>query len=216
MASRKPEKAEKKVAGRHKASRPAPVKKKSVNAPGKPGIRKESTAASARKATTRKVMIKTPAAGTKKKEVKKKKKTALGPARAKKTVAPAPQAKQKLTPRERKIQEIKKTLMAQRNALLCEAEEALNALPGQTIFPDMGDQASAEIDRSFMLRLRGREQRLLKKIEQAIEKIDTGIFGICDVCGEEITIKRLEARPVTTMCIFCKTEQEEEEKLRGL
>ncbi len=123
--------------------------------------------------------------------------------------------KRKLTPREQKIQEIKKALIAQRNELLSEAEEALNALPGQTIFPDMGDQASAEIDRTFMLRLRGREQRLLKKIEAAIEKIDSGSFGICDVCGEEISIKRLEARPVTTMCIFCKTEQEEEEKLRG-
>ena len=103
----------------------------------------------------------------------------------------------------------------QRNELLAGAEEALNELPGQTIFPDMGDQASAEIDRSFMLRLRGREQRLLKKIEAAIDKIESGVFGICDVCGEEIEIKRLQARPVTTMCIFCKTEQEEEEKLRG-
>ncbi len=128
---------------------------------------------------------------------------------------PAPALKKKLGPRERKIQEIKKTLLMQKSELLNEAEEALNALPGQTIFPDMGDQASAEIDRNFMLRLRGREQRLLKKIEQAIEKIDSGAFGICDVCGEEINLKRLEARPVTNMCIFCKTEQEEEEKLRG-
>jgi DnaK suppressor protein len=105
--------------------------------------------------------------------------------------------------------------MQQKNLLLSEAEEALNALPGQTIFPDLGDQASAEIDRSFMLRLRGREQRLLKKIEEAIEKIETGSFGICESCGHEIDIKRLVARPVTTMCIYCKTEQEEEEKTRG-
>ncbi|HXX80133.1 MAG TPA: TraR/DksA C4-type zinc finger protein [Thermodesulfovibrionales bacterium] len=123
--------------------------------------------------------------------------------------------KKKLTPREKMIQDIKQSLIMQRNILLNEAEEALNMLPGQTIFPDMGDQASAEIDRSFMLRLRGREQRLLKKIEAAIDKIDSGTFGICEACGEEINIKRLEARPVTSMCIFCKTEQEEEEKLRG-
>ncbi|HCL81143.1 MAG TPA: RNA polymerase-binding protein DksA, partial [Nitrospiraceae bacterium] len=44
--------------------------------------------------------------------------------------------------------------------------------------------------------------------------IESGNYGICDICGEEINIKRLEARPVTTMCIECKTEQEEEEKLR--
>lgn len=120
-----------------------------------------------------------------------------------------------LSMREKKILDIRKKLVAQRKTLLSEAEEALNALPGQTIFPDLGDQASAEIDRNFMLRLRGREQKLLKKIEAAIEKIDNGTFGICEVCGQEIDIKRLEARPVTTMCIECKTEQEEEEKLRG-
>lgn len=120
-----------------------------------------------------------------------------------------------LSARDKKILDIRKKLVEQRKALLSEAEEALNSLPGQTIFPDLGDQASAEIDRNFMLRLRGREQKLLKKIEAAIEKIDNGTFGICEVCGQEIDIKRLEARPVTTMCIECKTEQEEEEKLRG-
>jgi DnaK suppressor protein len=115
--------------------------------------------------------------------------------------------------RVRKIQEIKKKLISQKEALLAEAGEALNELPGQTAFPDLGDQATAEIDRNFMLKLRGRERKLLKKIEDAIERIDKGVFGICDRCGEEINIKRLEARPVTTMCIDCKTQEEEEEKL---
>jgi DnaK suppressor protein len=118
-----------------------------------------------------------------------------------------------LTPREKKLLEIKKTLMAQKHALLAEAEEALNALPGQTVFPDLGDQATAETERSFMLRLRGRERRLLKKIENAIERIEQGIFGICEKCASEIDIRRLEARPVTTLCIECKIQQEEEEKL---
>ncbi|MEW5745862.1 MAG: RNA polymerase-binding protein DksA [Nitrospirota bacterium] len=116
--------------------------------------------------------------------------------------------------REKKIQDIKKKLAEQREALLNEAGMALNELPDESIFPELGDQASAEIDRNFMLKLRGRERKLLKKIEEAIEKIDSGVYGICDTCGEEINIKRLEARPVTTMCIECKTEQEEEEKLR--
>lgn len=121
----------------------------------------------------------------------------------------------KLSPREKKIHEIKQKLQRQKNTLLAEAESALNTLPDQTIFPDLGDQASAEIDRNFMLRLRGREQMLLKKIDSAIEKINNGTFGICEVCGQAIELKRLEARPVTNMCIACKTEQEEEEKLRG-
>ncbi len=120
-----------------------------------------------------------------------------------------------LTIRDEQIQDIKRNLMGQKESLLSEAEVALNALPGQTVFPDMGDQATAEIDRNFMLRLRSREQKLLKKIENAIERIDGGTFGICDTCGMEIDIRRLEARPVTTLCIDCKTQQEEEEKLRG-
>jgi DnaK suppressor protein len=127
-------------------------------------------------------------------------------AKAKKTV--------RISLREKKMREIKKELITQKKALLSEAVEALNKLPGQIVFPDLGDQASAEIDRSFMLRLRGRERKLLKKIEDAIDRIEQGLFGICDRCGEAIDIKRIEARPVTTMCIECKTQQEEEEKLR--
>jgi DnaK suppressor protein len=116
--------------------------------------------------------------------------------------------------RQQRIQEIRKRLVAERERLLQEAEAALNTLPEESVFPDMGDQATADIDKNFMLRLRGREQKLLKKIELAIEKIDNGTYGICEVCGCEIGIRRLEARPVTTMCIDCKTEQEEEERLR--
>ena len=116
--------------------------------------------------------------------------------------------------REKKLKEIRKKLTRQREELISEAGIALTALPDETIFPELGDQASAEIDRNFMLKLKGRERKLLAKIDEAIEKIDNGTYGICEGCGEEINLKRLEARPVTTMCIECKTEQEEEEKLR--
>lgn len=120
----------------------------------------------------------------------------------------------KITAMDKKMQEIKKKLLSQKKELLIGAIEALNELPGETVFSDLGDQATAEIDRNFMLRLKGRERKLLKKIEEAIERINQRSFGICEKCGEEINIKRLEARPVTTMCIECKTLQEEEEKLR--
>lgn len=128
---------------------------------------------------------------------------------------PLDKTKKNLTPRGKAIQRIRQKLLMQRASLLAEAEQALNSLPGQTTFPDLGDQASAEIDRNFMLRLRGREQKLLKKIDSSIEKVENGTFGICEVCGQDIDLKRLEVRPVTTMCIQCKLEQEEEEKLRG-
>ncbi len=116
--------------------------------------------------------------------------------------------------KDNKYQEIKKILLHQREALLSGAGVALSSLPSEAVFPELGDQASAEIDRNFMLRLKGRERKLLKKIDQALEKIEGNTYGICEACGEEINIKRLKARPVTTMCIECKTEQEEEEKLR--
>lgn len=122
----------------------------------------------------------------------------------------------KLSVREEKIQEIRKALVRQREALLAGADEALNSLPGQASLPDVGDQASAEADTSFMFHLREREQKLLKKIDSALDMIDAGTFGICEDCGQEIDIKRLEARPVTTLCIICKTEQEEEEKQKRL
>lgn len=116
--------------------------------------------------------------------------------------------------REVELQQMKALLLSRRQKLLSEADAALNSIPDETTYPDMGDQASAEIDRTFLLKLRSREQKLLKKIDSAIELIDNGEYGICEVCGEEIDFKRLYARPVTTMCIDCKTEQEEEEKLR--
>ena len=118
------------------------------------------------------------------------------------------------TAKEKKLQLIRKKLLRQKEELLSGAGQTRNTMPEETAFPELGDQASAEIDRNFILRLRDRERKLLKKIEDAIEKIDTGTYGICESCGQPIGLSRLEARPVTTMCIDCKTEQEEEEKLR--
>ena len=61
---------------------------------------------------------------------------------------------------------------------------------------DEMDFASTEVDQSLLLRLRDRERKLINKIDKALEKIDDGSFGTCETCGEEIRIKRLEARPV--------------------
>jgi DnaK suppressor protein len=116
--------------------------------------------------------------------------------------------------REKKLQQIRKRLLQQKEELLSGAGLVRSTMPDETVFPELGDQASAEIDRNFSLRLRDRERKLLKKIEDTIDKIDSGTYGICESCGQPIGLSRLEARPVTTMCIDCKTEQEEEEKLR--
>lgn len=142
---------------------------------------------------------------------------------AKKTVSPktatvkkaVPAPKQKSPKTETIYEPIRRKLIKQRGLILAEAEITMTNLPEQTIFPDLGDQASVETDRNFELRLRGREQRLLKKIDEALERIEKDTFGICESCGDTIGLKRLEARPVTTMCINCKTEQEADEKMKG-
>lgn len=79
-------------------------------------------------------------------------------------------------------------------------------------FPDPTDRATLESDRNLTLRIRDRERKLRNKIEEALARIEGGTFGICEVCEEEIGFKRLEARPVTTLCINCKEEQEEDEE----
>ena len=78
--------------------------------------------------------------------------------------------------------------------------------------PDEMDLASSEYLQSFTFRLRGREKVFLDKIEKALRKIEDGSFGVCEECGEEINVKRLEARPETTLCIRCKEDQERVEK----
>ncbi|MBN9159507.1 MAG: conjugal transfer protein TraR [Myxococcales bacterium 68-20] len=78
--------------------------------------------------------------------------------------------------------------------------------------PDEMDLASSEYLQSFTFRLRGREKVFLDKIEKALRKIEDGSFGICEECGEEISVKRLEARPETNLCIRCKEDQERHEK----
>jgi DnaK suppressor protein len=83
-------------------------------------------------------------------------------------------------------------------------------------FPDPTDRATLESDRNFMLRIRDRERKLIPKIRKALERIDNGTFGICELCGEEISEDRLTVRPVTTLCIECKEHQELQEKTRKI
>ncbi len=80
---------------------------------------------------------------------------------------------------------------------------------------DDADAASVEVDHNFLFRIRGREAHLIKKIDESLAKIEMGTYGICDVCGEEISPRRLEARPVAPLCITCKEEQEKLEKRQG-
>jgi DnaK suppressor protein len=81
--------------------------------------------------------------------------------------------------------------------------------------PDEIDLASSEYAQSMVFRLRDREKFLLMKIDRALKRVEDGTFGVCERCEEDISLKRLEARPVTTLCIRCKEEQEKREKSYG-
>jgi DnaK suppressor protein len=98
-------------------------------------------------------------------------------------------------------------------------QEAERTVAGMTdteeTFPDPTDRATLESDRNFMLRIRDRERKLILKIREALQRIEDGSFGYCDSCGDEIGKERLNARPVTTLCIECKRKQELGERARG-
>jgi DnaK suppressor protein len=113
-----------------------------------------------------------------------------------------------------KYPDIRRALERQRASILNEVEDVLSNRSGQEAFPDVSDQASAEVDQNFSMRIREREQKLLKKIDEALERMKANTYGICEQCGGEIPYKRLKARPVTTLCIDCKTLQEQEERAR--
>ena len=78
---------------------------------------------------------------------------------------------------------------------------------------DEVDQATTDIEQSMRMRLRNRETLYLKKVEEALKRIENGDFGLCEECGLDIEIKRLEARPTATLCVACKEEEERKEIL---
>ncbi|VFQ43678.1 RNA polymerase-binding protein DksA [Desulfoluna butyratoxydans] len=115
------------------------------------------------------------------------------------------------------LEYFRKFLTDRLNDLLEQADSTVEGMTAQKeSFPDPTDRASHEENRNFMLRIRDREHKLIKKIKQALERIDNGVFGICETCEEYITVERLKARPVTTQCIDCKTRAEAREKALGL
>ncbi|MBH0195628.1 MAG: FAD-dependent oxidoreductase [Nitrospira sp.] len=125
---------------------------------------------------------------------------------------PARKNKKKSGAASAKYPDIRRALERQRAAILEEVEEVLTNRPDLEALPDVSDQASAEADQNFSMRIRDRERKLLKKIEEALARMSSGTYGICERCDGDIPYKRLKARPVTTLCIECKTLQEQEER----
>ena len=100
-----------------------------------------------------------------------------------------------------------------KNELLKESSQTLNNLQTENeAKPDMTDRASEEIDRTFELRTRDRERKLINKIDAALRRIEDGTYGYCEETGEPIGLKRLEARPVATLSLEAQEMHEKAEK----
>ena len=118
---------------------------------------------------------------------------------------------------KKELLKFKELLDEKRRAVLDRARKTLteDMQLDPSDLPDEMDLASSEYLHSFTFRLRGREKVFLQKIDHALEKIKEGTFGTCEQCGEPISMKRLEARLETTLCIRCKEDQERIEKAYG-
>jgi len=114
---------------------------------------------------------------------------------------------------ERQQAHVEKILLAWRKSLMEEVDRTVTLMKDEAAnFPDPADRASQEEEFSIELRARDRERRLIKKIEDALERLPDEDFGYCEACGIEIGLRRLEARPTATLCIDCKTLSEIKEK----
>lgn len=103
-----------------------------------------------------------------------------------------------------------------KDALMQEVDRTMHHMKDEAAnFPDPTDRATQESEFSLELRTRDRERKLIRKIDQAINRVDRDEYGFCDTCGTEIGIQRLEARPTATLCVDCKSLDEIREKQLG-
>ena len=112
--------------------------------------------------------------------------------------------------------ELRQILETQLKALLSKTDSKLAGLVEFSVdSPEIVEQSSLDYSRSLSLRISDRESKLIRKIQHALGRMKNGHYGICDMCGGDISIARLRARPMATLCIKCKTKQEIIEKASG-
>ena len=117
---------------------------------------------------------------------------------------------------ERQLEHFAEILNAWKRELMEEVDRTVHHMKDDAAnFPDPADRASQEEEFSLELRTRDRERKLIKKIDQTLQRIEEDDYGFCDSCGIEIGIRRLEARPTATLCIDCKTLAEIKERQTG-
>jgi DnaK suppressor protein len=127
----------------------------------------------------------------------------------------APKGQTKKRPSSQKYADIRYDLERHRASLIRAAAHHLyNGGPEPEMIPDLNELASTEADQHLLLMMKEREQRQIKEIDAALARLADSTYGICEECSEEIPYKRLKVRPMTTLCVDCKSQQEEYEKLR--
>jgi RNA polymerase-binding transcription factor len=115
--------------------------------------------------------------------------------------------------RKRELERYRMMLRGQLVSLIGHGEAAVHEMVGEgEEIPDPNDRATVEEERNWSLRLCDRDRRLIGKIQDALDRLETGTFGSCTRCGGAISSARLRARPVTDLCIECKTESERAER----
>jgi len=115
---------------------------------------------------------------------------------------------------ERQLEYFRRKLIAWKNDILEESRDTITGMKeGTRNIPDIADRASEETDRALELRTRDRERKLVSKIDSAIRRIDNGEYGYCEMTGEPISLKRLDARPIATMTLEAQERHERREKV---
>jgi DnaK suppressor protein len=172
-----------------------------------------------RKAKERKVAVKKPVKRVSGKDVRavvEKRKSHEAPAKEKTSIVVVKDvpAKKKSGLSKEDIDYFRRVLNEKRSRIIEKMRDTINEgmKLDESDLPDEYDMASSEYLQYFKLRLRGRERYFLEKIDAALQRIEEGTFGLCEVCGEEIGMARLMARPETTLCIRCKETQERQER----
>ena len=115
---------------------------------------------------------------------------------------------------ERQVEYFRRKLINWRSELLEDSRDTIEGMKDSTRnIPDIADRASEETDRALELRTRDRQRKLVAKIDSALRRIDEGEYGYCEVTGEPISLKRLDARPIATMSLEAQERHERREKV---
>ena len=206
MAKKKASKkttAKKKATKKKVAKKTSPVKKKKT---AKKATKKKAAVKKATKSSKKK----TPGTKAKKPATKRRSRTEVQP------FTPYQESRGEEYMNSEQVEHFRTILSDWKRLLMEEVDRTVHHMQDEASnFPDPNDRATQEEEFALELRTRDRERKLIRKIDEAIQDLETGDYGYCEVCGVEIGIKRLEARPTATLCIDCKTLDEIKEKQLG-